>query len=299
MQLLGCGAYTPPCVVTNHELSLQLDTSDAWIVTRTGIEQRHIAKDETVVDLGTQAAQKALASANLSPHDISFIITATTTNPEVFPSVATQIQARLGCKEAFAFDVQAVCSGFIYALSIAQGFSLNHKFGLVIGTEVMSRLLDWNDRSTCVLFGDGAGAVVVGSGDHMLSCVLGSDGSLHDALYANPYVHMNGQQVFRYGIDKMQASLSQALLDAKCSLDDLRYLVPHQANFRMIKTLCENLKIPLEKAVMTMNRHANTSAASIPLALSTIWDQLEKDDLIAMTAAGAGMTWGSLVMRIS
>jgi 3-oxoacyl-[acyl-carrier-protein] synthase-3 len=299
MRLIGCGSYLPKNIVSNFDLEKRLDTSNEWIVTRTGITQRHIASpEETATNLGIKASLEAIKSANIAPEDLEFILVASTTNEEIFPSIASKIQAALGAKKAFAFDIQAVCSGFLYALSLADLMTSRYKCGLVIGTEVMSRLLNWDDRSTCVLFGDGAGAVVVNNESHnILSSVLGTNGEMHDALYASPHISMNGQQVFRYGIEKMQSSMAEVLQQCHKTTEDIAYFIPHQANARMIEMIRTHFDVPKEKMVMTVDRHANTSAASIPLALSSVWDQIKEGDLFVLTAAGAGFTWGSMVVK--
>lgn len=314
--LTGVGGSLPRRVVTNHDLAERLDTSDEWIRTRTGIQQRHIVSgDENAVSLATEAAKKALEHAATSASAVDAIIVATSTPDQVFPSVAVRVQAALGMERGFGFDVSAACSGFIYALATADAMirSGQAKRIIVIGVEVFSRLLDWNDRSTCVLFGDGAGAVVLeaheGSDKGVLSTHLHADGRLGDLLYVDGAVgcatgdvalKMNGREVFRHAVVNLSAAVDEALSSQGLSGNDVQWLVPHQANLRIIDGMAKRLALPPERVVVTVDRHANTSAASIPLALyEAVHDgRVKKDDLILMEALGGGLTWGSALVRL-
>ena len=317
----GCGAYLPSQVVTNAELALKVDTSDEWIRQRTGIRQRHIAaKGELTSDLGCAAARAALAQAGVSPSEIDLIVCATSTPDETFPATATRIQYRLGVNQGAAFDVQAVCSGFVYALSVADNFLRlgQAKNALVIGAETFSRILDWNDRSTCVLFGDGAGAVVLqgtkvngaanGKQRGVLSTHIYADGSHHDALYVDGgpsstgtagHLRMEGKEVFRHAVVRMAEAIDTALEANGLTPGDIDWLVPHQANIRIIESMGRRLNLPSDRVVVTVDRHANTSAASIPLALNeAVGDgRIQTGDLICMEAMGGGFTWGSALVR--
>ncbi len=311
------GGYLPKTIVTNDDLSKKIDTSDEWIRTRTGIKQRHIAeKDEFTSDMCAAAARVALKNANLELKDIDLIIVATTTPDKTFPSTAALTQAKLGipCANCAAFDVQAVCSGFMYALSV--GSSLlktgNHKNALIIGADKMSSIVDWDDRSTCVLFGDGAGAVVLSineddnSPSEIIDFVIGCDGTLGDILYTDGgvsstgksgVVKMLGRDVFKHGIEKMISSIESLLKKNNLSKEDINFVVPHQANIRMIDYITNKLQIAEEKAIITVQDHANTSAATIPLALSCGSAKFKRGDYIVMTAAGGGFSWGSTLLR--
>jgi 3-oxoacyl-[acyl-carrier-protein] synthase III len=315
----GCGAYLPAQVVTNAELATRLDTSDEWIRQRTGIRQRHIAAEgELTSDLGIAAAREAMAQADVSPADIDMVICATSTPDETFPATATRIQSRLGIGQGAAFDVQAVCSGFVYGLATADNFLRlgQAKTALVIGAETFSRILDWEDRSTCVLFGDGAGAVVLqaanglsGSRDRgVLSTHLYADGSHHDALYVDGgpsstgtagHLRMEGREVFRHAVVRMAEAVDVALEANGLTPGDVDWLVPHQANIRIIESMGRRLNLPSDRVVVTVDRHANTSAASIPLALcEAVGDgRIRQGDLILMEAMGGGFTWGSALVR--
>ncbi|MEQ8356828.1 MAG: beta-ketoacyl-ACP synthase III [Kiloniellaceae bacterium] len=318
----GCGAYLPTQVVTNHELARRVDTDDEWIRQRTGICQRHIAADgEMTSDLGTAAAKEAMAQAGVSPAEVDLIICATSTPDETFPATATRIQHRLGITRGAAFDVQAVCSGFVYGLSVADNFIKvgQAKTALVIGAETFSRILDWQDRTTCVLFGDGAGAVVLrstagpagangSSSRGILSTHLYADGSHHDALYVDGgpsstgtagHLRMEGKEVFRHAVVRMAEAIDAALEANGLTPGDIDWLVPHQANIRIIESMGRRLNLPSDRVVVTVDRHANTSAASIPLALSeAVGDgRIREGDLICMEAMGGGFTWGSALVR--
>ena len=318
-QATGSGAYLPEKIVTNAEIAKILDTSDAWIAKRTGIKQRHIAADgELTSDLGIKASQRALDAAGVSADAIDMIICATSTPDETFPATATRIQAELGCTRGSAFDIQAVCSGFIFALSVADSFVRTEQAEtvLVIGAETFSRILDWEDRSTCVLFGDGAGALLLQAGEGkgtasdrgVISTHLFSDGRHHDALYVDGgpssngkvgHLRMAGKEVFRHAVVRMAEAIDVALEKNQLLPKDIDWLVPHQANSRIIHAMGRRLNLPEERVVVTVDRHANTSAASIPLALAeAVGDgRIKEGDLILMEAMGGGFTWGSALLR--
>jgi 3-oxoacyl-[acyl-carrier-protein] synthase-3 len=318
-KVLGCGSYLPERVLSNEELARRVDTSDEWIQQRTGIRQRHIAAEgELCSDLATAAARDALADAGIAVDQIDLIICATSTPDETFPATATQVQRQLGMVRGAAFDVQAVCSGFVYGLSVADSFIRvgQAKTVLVIGAETFSRILDWSDRTTCVLFGDGAGAVVLGaatgegvSSDRgVLSTHLYSDGQHHDALYVDGgpsstqttgHLRMQGKEVFRHAVVKMAQAVDTALEQNGVTADQIDWLVPHQANIRIIEGMGRKLKLRPEQVVITVDRHANTSAASIPLALAEASrdGRIKANDLVLLEAMGGGFTWGSALVR--
>ena len=317
-RILGCGSYLPANVVTNRDLEARVDTSDEWIVQRTGIKSRHIAADgELTSDLAIAAATRALEHAGVDAASIDCIVLATTTPDNTFPATATKVQAALETK-GFALDIQAVCAGFVYALSIADNFIRAGQAtrALVIGAETFSRLLDWKDRTTCVLFGDGAGAVVMEGYDAagtaadrgVLSTHLHSDGSQYGLLYVDGgpsttgtagYVRMNGQDVFRHAVSKLSSVVEEALAANGLEPSAVDWLVPHQANQRIIDGIARKLKLPTNKVVLTVDRHGNTSAASIPLALcEAVHDgRVKRGDLILMEAIGGGLTWGAAMVR--
>lgn len=312
VRLIGVGHYLPARLVTNHDLAQQVDTSDEWIVQRTGIRQRHIAAaGEYTSDLATAAARQALAQAGVAPAAVDLIIVATTTPDRTFPSTATLVQHKLGVAGAAAFDVQAVCSGFIYALAVANAMLLQGtaRTALVIGAETLSRLLNWHDRTTCVLFGDGAGAVVLRREDGtrgILSTHLHADGSKHGILQVDGgpsltqttgHITMQGQEVFKQAVGLMADVLQEALTANNLTTADIDWLVPHQANQRIIEATAKKLGLPLERTVMTIGLHANTSAASIPLALAHAAAQFKPQQLIALEALGGGLTWGAALLR--
>ncbi len=315
----GVGSYLPARVMTNAELSTLVDTSDEWIVQRSGIRERHIAADgETTSDLGLNAAKAALASAGLDAQDIDLIVLATSTPDRTFPASATAIQDRLGIRHGCAFDLQAVCSGFIFALSTADKFlrSGSHKRALVIGAETFSRILDWTDRTTCVLFGDGAGAVVLEAqeqpegihGRGVLTTHLRSDGRHTTKLYVDGgpsltqtvgHLRMEGREVFKHAVGMITDVMNDAYAATGTTSEDLDWFVPHQANKRIIDASAEKLKIAPEKVVITVDRHGNTSAASIPLALdAAVRDgRIREGNLVMLEAMGGGFTWGSALIR--
>ncbi len=318
-QLIGCGGYLPERVVTNAELAERLDTSDAWIVQRTGIRQRHVAAPgELTSDLALKAAQRALAAAGLRGQDLDLIVLATATPDNTFPATATKVQARLGMTGGAAFDVQAVCSGFIYALATADNFirAGQARTALVIGAETFSRILDWEDRGTCVLFGDGAGAVVLrgapsngSAGERgLLSTHLHSEGEHYGILYVDGgpsttgacgFLRMEGKEVFRHAVHRLAEVVDEALAANKLAARDIDWLVPHQANRRIIDAMGRKLGLAAEKVVVTIERHANTSAASVPLALAEAVEdgRIKPGQLILMEAMGGGLTWGAALAR--
>ncbi|HYD68845.1 beta-ketoacyl-ACP synthase III [Azospirillum sp.] len=319
-RIVGCGSYLPANVVTNQDLADRgVETSDEWIVQRTGIRSRHVAAEgELTSDLALAAARAALDHAGLDGAAIDCIVLATTTPDNTFPSTATKVQAALGMTRGFAMDVQAVCAGFVYALSVADSFIKSGQANrvLVIGAETFSRILDWKDRTTCVLFGDGAGAVVLeageGKGDAadrgVLSTHLHSDGRFYDLLYVDGgpsatqttgHVRMHGQEIFRHAVSKLSSVVEEALVANGLEPSAIDWLVPHQANQRIIDGIARKLKLPTEKVVLTVDRHGNTSAASIPLALAeAVHDgRIKRGDLVLMEAIGGGLTWGSALAR--
>ncbi len=314
----GVGHYLPERVVPNSEFVALVDTSDEWIRSRSGIERRHFAAEgQTTADLGTKAAQAALADAGLTADDIDAIIVATSTADFTFPSCATMIQAGLGMTRGFAFDVQAVCAGFAFALTNANALILSGQATrvLVIGAETFSRLMDWTDRGTCVLFGDGAGALVLeaqeGQGTTedrgILSTDLNSDGRHKDILYVDGgtstgvtgHLRMEGKEVFRHAIEKLAETAHRALDKAGLSAGDVDWIVPHQANIRIIEGTAKKMQVPMDRVIVTVQDHGNTSAASIPLALSVgkARGQIKEGDLIVTEAIGGGLAWGAVVLR--
>jgi 3-oxoacyl-[acyl-carrier-protein] synthase-3 len=315
----GCGAYLPDRVLTNDEIARTLDTSDEWIRERTGIRERRIAAPgQPTSDLATRAADKALSKAGVDAGDVDLIVLATSTPDDTFPATAVKVQAALGANRAAGFDVQAVCSGFVYALSVANNFIRvgQSQTALVIGAETFSRIVDWSDRTTAVLFGDGAGAVVLKAGEGqgtsadrgVLSTHLHSDGRKHQLLYANGgpsstgtvgMVKMHGREVFKHAVINLASVLDEALKANGLSSSDVDWLVPHQANKRILDSTAAKLRLPPEKMVVTVDRHANTSAASIPLALAEADGdgRIKAGQLVVMEAMGGGFTWAAAVAR--
>jgi 3-oxoacyl-[acyl-carrier-protein] synthase-3 len=318
-RIVGTGSYLPARVVTNAELAKRVDTSDEWIRARTGIRERRIAApDERTSDLALHASRAALASAGLAAAEVDLIVVATTTPDRLFPSTACILQAKLGTAGGAAFDVQAVCSGFVYALAVADNFIKvgQARTALVIGAETFSRILDWNDRGTCVLFGDGAGAVVLQAGEGngtaadrgVLTTHLYSDGQYYKLLYVDGgpsatqstgHLRMEGREVFRHAVVKMGEAVDAAIGAMGISSRDLDWLVPHQANRRIIDSMGQRLHLPAEKVIVTVDRHANTSAASIPLALDdAVRDgRIRPGHMVLLEAMGGGFTWGSALVR--
>ena len=315
----GVGHYLPERVVPNSEFESQIDTTDEWIRTRTGIERRHFAAEgETTSDMGAKAAKAALADSGLTPADIDAIVVATSTPDLTFPSAASMVQDKIGMRHGFAFDVQAVCAGFVFALANANALILSGqaKRVVVIGAETFSRILDWQDRTTCVLFGDGAGAVVLeaqeGTGTNadrgILALDLNSDGSYRDLLYVDGgvsttgtsgHLRMQGNQVFRHAVEKLASTAHTSLAKVGMSGEDVDWIVPHQANLRIITSTAQRMQVPMDRVVVTVQDHGNTSAASIPLALSVGKErgQIKTGDLIVTEAIGGGLAWGSVVLR--
>lgn len=305
-KITGISGFLPDKIISNDELSKTVNTSDQWIVERTGIKQRHVIDLDfncgfTTGYMAWQVAERVLQETNTDANEIDGIIVATTTNDRVFPSCAVYVQKKIGAVNAFAFDVQAVCSGFVFALATANNFIQIGKAKkiLVIGSETMSRIVDWSDRNTCVLFGDGAGAVLLeqSTDPGIIDYDLQSDGNFDETLQANNLVTMDGRQVFRYAIDGMSSSINQLLQKNQLKIDDLSYVVPHQANERIMQAIKNKFDAQKCEFVSTVAKHANTSAASIPLALNSIKHKLKKNDLICLTAFGGGFTWGSILLK--
>ena len=315
----GIGHYLPDRIVTNKDLEALVDTTDDWIRTRSGIERRHFAADgQLTSDLATRAARAALTDAGLVPSDIDAIIVATSTPDLTFPSVATMVQCQLGMTRGFAFDLQAVCAGFVFGLSNAQALIVSDQARrvMVIGAETFSRLMDWKDRSTCVLFGDGAGAVILEAGTGLgtnadrgiLATDLHSDGRYKDLLYVDGgvstgttgHLRMHGKEVFRHAVEKLAQTAHTSLDKIGLTGADVDWIVPHQANLRIISATAQRMHVPMDKVVVTVQDHGNTSAASIPLALSVGRDrgQVKPGDLIVTEAIGGGLAWGSVVLRL-
>jgi 3-oxoacyl-[acyl-carrier-protein] synthase III len=319
-RIIGVGAYLPECVVTNQELAARVDTSDEWIVERSGIRQRHVAADgQLTSDLAIAAARKALANAGLTGQDVDLIVLGTTTPDNTFPATATRVQAALGMTRGAAFDVQAVCSGFIYALSVADNFlkSGQVRTAVVIGADTFSRILDWQDRTSCVLFGDGAGAVVLqaapsnGNGEDrgILSTHIHSDGRQYDLLKVDGgpsstgtvgHVRMVGREVFRHAVVNLAEVVRESLAANDLTPDDLDWIVPHQANKRILDGTARKLNVPADRMVVTVERHANTSAASVPLALAEAVEdgRIKPGQLVLLEAMGGGFTWGAALVRM-
>ena len=315
----GVGAHLPKRVVTNDEMAKIVDTSDEWIRERSGIRQRHVAGEgEHTSDLGTAAARQALVRAGIDPVDIDLIVCATATPDRTFPATAVRIQQQLGITNGAAFDVQAVCSGFVFAMTIADNFLKSGQFkrALVIGAETFSRILDWQDRSTCVLFGDGAGAVVLEAQPQhgtredrgILATRIRSDGRFEDLLYVDGgpgstkttgHLRMNGREVFRHAVQKISGVIEETLVMTGFAADEIDLFVPHQANQRILDGIAKKLGVDPEKIVMTLDKHGNTSAASIPLALNDAFERhkIKEGSLILMEAMGGGFTWGAVLAR--
>ncbi len=318
--IIGVGAYLPEKVLTNKALSKKVDTSDKWITERTGIKKRHIAADnEYTSTLAIAAARQALIRSAIDPSDIDLVILATSTPDQTFPATAVTVQAELGIQRgAAAFDIQAVCSGFVYAMTVADAMLRAGPFrrALVIGAETFSRILDWEDRTTCVLFGDGAGAVVLeaqpqhGTGDDrgVLSAHIRADGRYRDSLYVDGgpsttqtvgHLRMNGREVFRHAVGKISGIIEETLVDAGLAPDEIDWFVPHQANSRILDGTAKKAGVPMDRVVVTVDIHGNTSAASIPLALNVAVEdgRIKEGDLVLLEAMGGGFTWGACLVR--
>ena len=317
-RIAGTGRYLPERIVTNADLEKMVDTTDEWIRTRTGVERRHVAAEEdTTSDLAFEAAKIAMQDAGVKPEDIDLLICGTTTPDLLFPNMATLLQARLGIHNCPAFSIEAACTGFIYALTTADKFirAGEAKCALVIGAEIITKLIDWKDRATCVLFGDGAGAVILKPAKEpgILSCHLGADGQYRDLLYFpigpsknlfNPpeggaYIQMKGNEVFKVAVKTLGSVAEQALEANNISKDELDWLIPHQANIRIIQATAKRLDMPMEKVIQTVQDHGNTSAASVPMALDVgIRDgRIKRGQLLLLEAFGGGFTWGSVLLR--
>ncbi len=306
-EIKGLGMYVPPRVLTNFDLEQILDTSDEWITTRTGIKERHIAEEwENASDLALPAAKEAVENAGLTPKDIDCVIVATSTPDMTFPSTACFLADKLGCSKPMAFDISAACSGFIYALTIANSFIKSGQFKnvLVVGAEVFSKIIDWNDRSTAVIFGDGAGAVIVSASEgesDILAAKMKSDGSHWGSLYCpvGEKLKMRGRETFKLAIKSMETASKKALEKAGLTLEDIKLVIPHQANIRIIKALAERLELPEDKVFSNIHKYGNTSAASIPIAMYEAWKEgkFKKGDYLLLTAFGGGLTWGAIVLK--
>lgn len=303
--ILGLGRYIPSKTLTNLDLEKIVDTNDEWIKTRTGIEERRVvAEDEKTSDLAYKAAKDAIQNANIKKEDVELIIVATVTAEQKFPSIANIVQERLNIKNVPSFDISAACSGFIYATVIAKQFVESGTYNnvMVIGSEVLSSITNWEDRNTCVLFGDGAGAAIIGEvseGKGILSYELGSDGSGGKHLYNDPYIHMNGREVFKFAVRQMGESSINVVEKAGLSKEDVNYIVPHQANIRIMEAARERLGLPKEKMSVTVNKFGNTSSASIPMSLyEDVKNQKIKDgDNVVLVGFGGGLTWGAICLK--
>ena len=321
-RVIGTGAYLPERRMTNHDIERMVETSDQWIIERTGIRERRVAaEDEATSDLAVAAAKEALAASGLSASELDLILVATATPDMLFPSTACLVQERLGAKQAFAFDLSAACTGFIYALSVADAYlrAGTYRTVMVIGAEVLSRMVDWTDRGTCVLFGDGAGAVVLRAekGDRgVLSTHLHSDGALWDLIYVPAggsrippsadalaerlvYLKMKGNETFRVAVRALEEVAREALAANQLTVEQLSLLVPHQANLRILQAVTQRLALPTEKVVINVDRYGNTSAASVPIALDEAVraGRVHANDLLLLEAFGAGLTWGAAMLR--
>jgi len=316
-RIAGTGRYLPERVLTNQELEKMVDTTDEWIRDRTGIERRHIAADgQTTTDLAEQAARRAMEAAGVTASDVDFIVVGTTTPDVVFPNVGCLLQERLGIHGCPAFSVEAACSGFLYGLSIADRFvaSGGARCALVVGAENLSRITDWNDRTTCVLFGDGAGAVILQPSESpgILSCHLGADGQYKDllyfpygpsrkpeAMYSDAVIQMKGNEVFKVAVKTLESLVEEAVQANQLQHGDIDWLIPHQANLRIIQATAKRLDLPMERVILTLRDHGNTSAASVPMALDVaVRDgRVKRGDLLLLEAFGGGFTWGASLLR--
>ena len=314
----GVGVYLPEKILSNDDISKFVDTSDEWIFERTGIKQRHVAAETQLTsDLALEASLRAISHASIQSSEIDLIIVATSTPDQVFPSTAVKLQDLLGLRSGAGFDIHAVCSGFIYALSTADSFikSGNYNKILVVGSETYSRILDWNDRTTCVLFGDAAGAFVIESNNNssdqsgIIDSIIRSDGQFRTKLFcdggpsmiakSNHYINMDGREVYKHAVEKQTAVVEELLARTKTDINDIDWFVPHQANLRILDTTAKKLNLDKNKIIITVDRHANTSSASIPVAMGTaIQDgKIKKGDLVLLEAFGAGFTWGAVLLR--
>ncbi len=306
-RIVGTGSYLPPKIITNFDLEKTLDTSDEWITTRTGIKERRVVTDESTCDLALEASQNALSMAEMNPQDIDLIILSTTTPDKIFPATATMLQNRLGAS-CPAFDLQAVCAGFVFAMSTAQQYIENGsaKNILVVGSETMSKIVDWNDRSTAILFADGAGAVVLSADKNkgIKHSKLYSDGNYLSSLHVNNNrinelgtIEMEGNEVFKIAVNKLSEVAEETLKDCNMTSEDIDWMVPHQANIRIINAIAKRINLPLDKIILTLDKHGNTSAASIPLALDlAVRDgRIKKGDTLLFEGIGGGFSWGSIL----
>jgi len=308
-RIIGTGSYLPPRIITNIELEKTLDTTDEWITSRTGIKERRVVDDQSTCDLALEASKKALEMAEMKASDIDLVILATTTPDKIFPATATMLQDRIGAS-CPAFDIQAVCAGFVFALTTAQQYIENGvaKNILVVGSETMSKIVDWNDRSTAILFGDGAGAVVVSKDNNtgIKHAKLCSDGSYLSSLHVNNNginetgtIEMAGNEVYKIAVNRLSDLAEETLKDCNMTSDDLAWMVPHQANIRIISAVAKRIKLPMSKVILTIEKHGNTSAASIPLALDVaVRDgRIKKGDNLLFEGIGGGFSWGSLLVE--
>ena len=314
-RIISCGSYLPKKIITNSDLENTIDTTDQWITERTGIKQRHIVENDMMTsDIAFFAAKNAIKNACIDPNDIDMIVVATTTPDLTFPSTAAILQSKLDIKTGFAFDIQAVCSGFIYAINTASNFIKTGqvKTALVVGAETLSKIIDWKDRNTCVLFGDGAGAVILTAENNsdfgIISADIHSDGSYHSILKTtggvsfnqnSGVIKMQGKEVFKHAVEKMTSSTLTLLAKNNLTIDDIDWVVPHQANERIIRSVAKKIGLSETKLVITVDKHANTSAASIPISLNYLLenDKIKKGDLVILQAVGGGLTWGSILIK--
>ncbi len=305
-RIVGTGVYIPKTVLTNHDLEKMVDTSDEWIRTRTGIKERRIAKEESVLEMAVKASEEAIRSSGTRAEEIDLVIVATLTPEKRFPSTGCLLQSSIGAGRGFAFDITAACSGFIYALDVADSLLKVGRASkvLIVGVEKLSEIVDWEDRSTCVLFGDGAGAVILESSDSesdLLASRMYSDGNLWDLLYAerDGFIKMRGRELFKVAVRNMEEVCREVLEEAGVEPKEVDLVIPHQANVRIIRSLAERLEIPMEKFYVNIDRYGNTSAASIPIALHEAIKEgrLKRGDLVLFTAMGGGLTWGAVLMR--
>ncbi|MFC1659760.1 beta-ketoacyl-ACP synthase III [Pseudomonadota bacterium] len=313
-KIIASGSYLPEKILTNFDIEKMVDTNDEWITERTGIKERRIVREgETTSDMAVEACKKALKKANLKPDDIDMIVVATTTPDLTFPSTAVIVQGKLGMTKGFAFDAQAVCSGFIYSLAVADKFIKTGevKRALVVGADAISKIIDWSDRNTCILFGDGAGAVILEATKEkngILATSLFSDGRYVDILKTtggvssskeSGVVTMAGKEVFKHAVSKMINSVMDSLNKSGLKSEDIDLLIPHQANLRIINSIANRMNLPDEKVIVTIDKHANTSAATIPLAIDYAWNKgkIKKDNIVLLTALGSGLTWGAAAIR--